>query len=120
MIFYSLINRHNLHASTKFFKSATSRYYTLCRLKNFNFGNMSQKINQNKTYVAITVPQNSTNTSARRLPSFLRRGVKTNNATIPMKKSEVGRLFSLAKKEKWSIFGKLNFACNTIHERNDR
>lgn len=104
MIYY-IISRHNLHASTKWFKSASSRYYTLCRLKNLNFGNMSQKVNKNKTYVAISLPQTTArNTSTRRF-TFIRRNLKTDNAA-PKKRSEIARLFSLARKEKWSLVGK--------------
>lgn len=102
MIFYSVISTHNLHNSLKFFKSATSRYHTLCRLK--NFGNMSQKVNQNKTYVAVSMPQTTSRGAPGKFP-FFRRNLRTDRAA-PKKRSELGRLLSLAKKEKWALFGK--------------
>lgn len=68
---------------------------------------MSQKISQSKSYVAIPVPQNSaSNIPGKRFSSFFRRNIKTNKASDKSKKSEVARLLSLAKQEKWSLVGK--------------
>lgn len=68
---------------------------------------MTQKISQNKTYVAVNVPSTTNASTSNKLFSVFKR--KSSAATKPEseKKSEYARLFSLAKPEKWNIVGKL-------------
>ncbi|KAI7815559.1 ABC subfamily B member [Rhyzopertha dominica] len=66
---------------------------------------MSQKVSENKTYIAIEVPHKNINGSPRRFPNIFRRNVATDKKPPNTKKSDVVRLLALAKREKWKLMG---------------
>lgn len=78
-------------------------------------GKMTQKISQNKTYVAVNVPaETQTNNASGRFFRLFRRNTSTARKIDGgggEKKSEYLRLFSLAKPEKWNLLGKFFVWC---------
>lgn len=78
---------------------------------------MAQKINQNKTYIAVNIPENSSKAPRKSFWSVFKRDASTKNnkeakevvsATPRINKTDLARLLSLAKPEKWKLFGKYN------------
>lgn len=75
---------------------------------------MSKKISENKTYIAVEIPENVNNTTNRRskfLNIFKRKEDNKTPDIAPVKtstinKSDLKRLFSLAAPEKWKLMGK--------------
>lgn len=124
MIIYSiLISKNTLPTLVNHVKHFTVGLGTKkCLVRSFRtFRSMSEKVSQNKTYVAVDV--NGTNPAPQRskILGFFRRhgskeGVKGESKTeveVEVKvergprisKSDLNRLFSLAKPEKWRLMG---------------
>lgn len=74
---------------------------------------MTQKISQNKTYVAVNVPaETQTNNNSSKLLGIFKRNASTGAKKDKGEKtSEYARLFSLAKPEKWNLLGNENNCC---------
>ncbi|RZB49891.1 ATP-binding cassette sub-family B member 10, mitochondrial [Asbolus verrucosus] len=74
---------------------------------------MSQKVNQNKTYIAVNIPENSNKTVRKPFWSIFKRNVTTNKEAVParprIRKSDLERLLALAKPEKWRLMGAICF-----------
>lgn len=96
---YLLITKPNLFRVLN--STAPIRVYSLFRNAS---GKMTQKINQNKTYIAVNVPSEiNTNGRSRFFGLFKR----NSSSSVKKEQSEYARLFSLAKPEKWNLLGKL-------------
>lgn len=75
------------------------------------FGKMVQKVSENKNYVAVNINETVTDDTRKSFARFFRRKrstqdgeVKVEPAPAPtLKSSELKRLFSLARPEKWSL-----------------
>lgn len=107
MSFYSVIFNSNCHSfAVKLCENANKRVNLLFKTRNRNFRSMSQKVNQNKAYIAITVPQEAgNNVSVRRFPFIFRRNIASNKKSDNTENSHILRLLALAKKEKWKLLG---------------
>jgi ATP-binding cassette subfamily B (MDR/TAP) protein 10 len=72
---------------------------------------MSQKVDKNKTYIAVNIAENSNGAVRRTFLSRFRRNASTNDkkdavsATPRLNKTDLARLLSLAKPEKWKLIG---------------
>ncbi|XP_057654143.1 ATP-binding cassette sub-family B member 10, mitochondrial [Diorhabda carinulata] len=103
-VYALIISTQNLTKSVKplqFFNSTR---------KFSNFNNMSQKISQNKTYISVEVPE-TTNNVRRGIVNriFRKRKPPQENKGTTLKKSELKRLFSLARPEKWKLTTAIGF-----------
>lgn len=98
---YLLITKPNLYGALNSLKNATTLYSLFRNAR----GRMTQKISQNKTYVAVNVPNTVNSNTSSKLFGVFRRNSSTAKAD-EKKQSEYARLFSLAKPEKWNILGK--------------
>uniref|UniRef100_A0A0U9HVI2 ATP-binding cassette sub-family B member 10, mitochondrial n=1 Tax=Chrysomela populi TaxID=154003 RepID=A0A0U9HVI2_CHRPP len=99
------IGTHNLTTlkCLKFFSSLGRQQFNLRK-----FSNMSQKINQNKTYISVEIPEVN-NVAGKGFTRIFRRKVKRDVANTSIDKSQIKRLFSLAKPEKWKLTGAIGF-----------
>lgn len=89
----------NLSRSAKY-----QRFSNFTRTFKQYFG-MPKKVNANKTYVTIKICEGQPGNATGTFSKFLRRSKSTYPPTKPdkLKKSELRRLFSLAKPEKWNL-----------------
>ncbi|CAG9856685.1 unnamed protein product [Phyllotreta striolata] len=74
-----------------------------------NFGNMSQKINQSKSYISVELPDNKPKTSKGLFARIFKKKGPDSNREPRLKTSELKRLFSLAKQEKWKLVSAVGF-----------
>lgn len=100
---YLLITKPNLYSALNSFRSA-NRVYSLFRNAS---GKMTQKISQNKTYVAVNVPTTSNSNTSSKLFGVFKRNSSIAKKAEGEKKSEYARLFALAKPEKWNLLGNI-------------
>lgn len=116
-----VLGKHNLTTSLKCLKHV-NRSLLPNKFIIRNFKNMSQKISQNKTYIAVNIPENANNATRRTFWSHFKRDastktkkeVKTDVPEAPrLNKADLARLFSLAKPEKWRLIGILFFIWKT-------
>lgn len=63
---------------------------------------MAQKMNQSKSYVAINIPKESGGRKGI-FSKIFKRNVSTTERRPKLNKTEIARLFSLAKPEKWKL-----------------
>lgn len=92
------------------------RVYSLFRNAS---GKMTQKISQNKTYVAVNVPGEANANNSRKLFGIFKRNASGVKKEVQgEKKSEYARLFSLAKPEKWNLLGKTK--CSDMFTRKSK
>nr|XP_023029123.1 ATP-binding cassette sub-family B member 10, mitochondrial-like [Leptinotarsa decemlineata] len=73
------------------------------------FSSMAQKISQNKTYIAVEIPIKEKNAARGILKIFRRNKSSTPKRDPVVNKSELRRLFSLAKPEKWKLGTAIGF-----------
>lgn len=70
---------------------------------------MSQKINQSKTYISVEIPEAKPSNSKGVFSRIFRRNKPETKKEGGIKKSELKRLFSLAKPEKWKLVSAIGF-----------
>ncbi|KAJ8920066.1 hypothetical protein NQ315_011720 [Exocentrus adspersus] len=106
---YSVITTgHYLSKSLKCLKN--SLYAS--RLISFQkYNTMVEKVSQNKTYVSVHIPENANHATRRGFAKFFKRNASTKKATESKgpTRSEVKRLFSLARPEKWKLLVAIGF-----------
>jgi hypothetical protein len=100
-----LVSRHNLKTSLKCLKRVKNRVLV------GDLRSMSQKVDKNKTYIAVNIAENSNGAVRRTFLSRFRRNASTNDkkdavsAAPRLNKTDLARLLSLAKPEKWKLIG---------------
>ncbi|XP_050499693.1 ATP-binding cassette sub-family B member 10, mitochondrial [Diabrotica virgifera virgifera] len=100
-VYSVIVSSHNLSKSLKLLKLVNSRRY---------FSNMSQKISQNKTYISVEIPETTKGASRGFFSRIFKRNKEVKEKQEPrLKKSELKRLFSLAKPEKWKLTTAIGF-----------
>lgn len=100
---YSMIvTSHNLSKSFKHLKFFNNNFRR-------TFSNMSQKINQSKTYISVEIPEAKPSNSKGVFSRIFRRNKPETKKEGGIKKSELKRLFSLAKPEKWKLVSAIGF-----------
>ncbi|CAH1259922.1 unnamed protein product [Diabrotica balteata] len=100
-VYSVIVSSHNLSKTVSLFKLVNSRRY---------FSNMSQKISQNKTYISVEIPETTKGASRGFFSRIFKRNKEVKEKQEPrLKKSELKRLFSLAKPEKWKLTTAIGF-----------
>lgn len=89
----------NLSKTIKCYKVSTSPVHIR------QFFRMSKKVNENKTYVAIKISESANKDTPSGISKIIKRSKSTESKanTNNLKRSELRRLFSLAKPEKWNL-----------------
>ncbi|CAH1155892.1 unnamed protein product [Phaedon cochleariae] len=103
-VYSVIIGTHNLSNSLKCLRNFLSRQ----KFSSRKFSNMSQKINQNKTYISVEIPEVNT-AAGKGFTRIFRRKIKTEGTDPSINKSQIKRLFSLARPEKWKLAGAIGF-----------
>lgn len=98
---------HSLSTLRCLYYNTVSKRQTVVR----RFFTMSKSPTNKDTYIAVSISENAPPVTRRGLLRFLRRNKATIVKQIPEKnrKSELKRLFSLAKPEKWRLTGAIGF-----------
>ncbi|XP_063927560.1 ATP-binding cassette sub-family B member 10, mitochondrial isoform X1 [Zophobas morio] len=107
-----LVSRHNLKTSLKCFKHVNNGIVP-CKSIIRSLKSMAQKVSQNKTYVAVNIPENANHATKKKFWGFLKRDNSTKKGGAPaaprLNKHDLLRLLSLAKPEKWRLIGAICF-----------
>ncbi|XP_008192744.1 ATP-binding cassette sub-family B member 10, mitochondrial isoform X2 [Tribolium castaneum] len=113
------VSRHNLKNSLKCLRHVNNRFFLQNKLSVRNHKTMAQKVSQNKTYIAVNIPENSNKAVRKSFWSVFKRDASTKKskeapkevapATPRINKADLARLLSLAKPEKWKLFGAICF-----------
>lgn len=104
---YLLITRLNLNSALCSLRGAKA-VRSLFRNERGSRDRMTQRVSQNKTYVAVNVPLPKEEGAKSKFWGVFRRN-SSSGRKEPGAKSDYARLFSLAKPEKWNLLGIVAF-----------
>ncbi|CAH0560620.1 unnamed protein product [Brassicogethes aeneus] len=110
MNIFFIVLKHNVPKSLNLLRNAHTQIYWQKKLLTRNF-TMSQKPTRHGSYVSIHIPETANHATRRRYLSAFRKKVPkdTVNSKQTTKKTDYGRLFALAKPEKWKIMCAIGF-----------
>ncbi|XP_025835242.1 ATP-binding cassette sub-family B member 10, mitochondrial [Agrilus planipennis] len=101
--FIAQIHRSTLSLSLKRLQNVNGSVFLSKQIYIKRFHAMTDKSNTRKSYVTVNVLQSESVNSSTRVRKFFQRHRSTK--TQRLKKADLSRLFSLAKSEKWTLFG---------------
>lgn len=107
-----LCNSSNSFTAVKLLQNVNNKVYLLKKPLFRNFCNMSQKVCKNdskiksRSYIAVNIHEGTLNARKGRVSEIFRRFRSTSSKDKSTLKSDVVRLLSLAKPEKWNLLGR--------------